>query len=229
VLEHVCEVCGKRNRKKLKANGLVVCSKHYSQFKHYGYFRDNSPRTQRDRNKIIKDYKNGVAYIELYDKFYNVIDKAIIDIEDVPKVQYRKWRKNGNGYCITEKDRRHIFLHRVVLNTDKTVDHINENKLDNRKGNLRICTKSTNQMNVAKYKGYYQTKNGSWLAKIKMHGKQLHLGIFQSEQEAYFCRWYAEKLLFKHFASDKKAEPIISEERKKDIKTMVEKKVQRLQ
>ena len=52
MLEHVCEVCGKRNRKKLKANGLVVCSKHYSQFKHYGYFRDNSPRTQKDRKRI---------------------------------------------------------------------------------------------------------------------------------------------------------------------------------
>lgn len=83
-------------------------------------------------------------------------------------------------------------------------------------------------MNVSKYKGYYQVKNG-WLAKIKLHGKQLHLGIFQSEQEAAFCRWYAEKLLFKHFASDKKVEPVISEERKKDIKTMVKKKVQRLQ
>lgn len=228
MLEHVCEVCGKRNRKKLKANGLVVCSKHYSQFKSYGYFRDNSPRTQRDRNKIIKDYKNGVAYIELYDKFYNVIDKAIIDIDDVPKVQYRKWRKNCNGYCITEKDRQHIFLHRVVLGTDKTVDHINENKLDNRKKNLRICTKSTNQMNVSKYKGYFQ-KGNSWYARIKLHGKALHLGTFQSEEEASFCRWYAEKLLFKHFASDKKVEPVISEERKKDIKTMVKKKVQRLQ
>ena len=228
MLEHICEVCGKRHRKKLKANGLIVCSKHYSQFKKYGYFRDNSPRTQRDRNKIIKDYENGVAYIELYDKFYNVIDKAIIDIEDVPKVQNRKWRKNCNGYCITEKkDKTHIFLHRVVLDTDKTVDHINENKLDNRKENLRTCIESTNQMNVSKYKGYYQTKKG-WLAKIKIHGKQLNLGIFQSEQEASFCRWYAEKLLFKHFASNKKVEPVISEERKKDIKAMVEKKVQRL-
>lgn len=223
MLEHKCEICGKRSRNKLKADGKVVCGKHYSQFKHLGYFRDKSPRTQRDKNRIT--LKKNKAYIDLYDKYYNVIAQAIIDREDVDKVKYIKWRMNNNGYVINNS-KVSIFLHRLILDTDKMVDHINGNRLDNRKSNLRICNHFQNQMN-ASYKGVYNSRNGRFQAKIKINGKQIHLGMFDIYDEALYARWYAEKLVFKEFAY-KKEEPKIIKSRKKEIKKLVDDKVQRL-
>lgn len=223
MLEHKCEICGKMWRKKLTANGKVVCGKHYSQFKKFGYFRDTSPRTQRDKNKIIVD--GDVAYIELYDKYYNVIAKAIIDAEDVPLVRNIKWRLNCNGYAYNNSNA-NIFLHRRILGVDTMVDHKNGNRLDNRKVNLRITDHSTNQMNI-NYDGVYPHDN-RWNAKIKLHQKQVNLGIFVYEEEAKYARWYAERILFKEFAYPKE-EPDIIESRKKEIQELVMNKVQRLQ
>ena len=223
MLEHKCEVCGRYHRKKLLAGGKVVCNKHYKQFKKFGYFRDSSPRTQRDKNNIT--IKGNVAYIDLYDKQYNVIAKAIIDTEDINKVKYIKWRLNGNGYVINNSNTS-IFLHRRILNTDSMVDHINGNRLDNRKSNLRIVTKSQNQMNV-NYKGVTKTKQGKYYAHIKKNQKLINLGIYVYENEALYARWYAETLLFGEYAYPK-AEPQIIDSRKKEIQKYIKQKVQRL-
>lgn len=224
MLEHKCEVCGRLHRKKLKADGKVVCNKHYKQFKKYGYFRDTSCRTQRDKNNIT--IIGDIAYIDLYDKQYNVIAQAIIDAEDVDKVKFIKWRKNCNGYVINHSHSNE-YIHRRVINHDGFVDHINGNRLDNRKCNLRPCTKSQNQMNV-NYQGVYQYKdNLRWLAKIKLNQKQTHLGIFDYKEEALYARWIAEKILFKEFRYPK-PEPNILEKRKPEIELLVRSKVQRL-
>ena len=69
MLEHRCEVCGRLWRKKLKADGKIVCNKHYLQFKKFGYFKDNSPRTQRDKNNITID--GDYAYVDLYGRNLN--------------------------------------------------------------------------------------------------------------------------------------------------------------
>lgn len=224
MLEHKCEICGRLWRKKLKADGKIVCGKHYCQFKKHGRFLDNSPRTPRDKNEIVVE--GSVAYIFLYDKKYNVAGKAIIDAEDVEKVKFIKWRMNCNGYVLNNSHG-DIFLHSRILNTTEMIDHINGNRLDNRKSNLRIATKSQNQMNV-NYKGYYRYKDNRYMAKIKLHQKQCILGIFNYEEEAKYARWYAEKVLFKEFAYPK-PEPEIPEKRKEEIKELVNKKVQRLQ
>lgn len=223
MLEHICEVCGKPWRKKLIADGKVVCNKHYKQFRKFGCFRDISSRTQRDKNNITID--GNIAYIDLYDKFYNVIARAIIDADDIDKVKYIKWRLNGNGYVINNSSTT-MFLHRRILNCNTIVDHINGNRLDNRKCNLRVVTKSQNQMNVD-YKGVYLINNQKWQAKIKIHQKQIPLGVFVYKEEALYARWYAERILFKEFAFPKD-EPDILESRKKEIQQLVKQKVQRL-
>lgn len=223
MLEHKCEICGRMYRKKLKADGKIVCMKHYTQFRKFGYFKDNSSRTPRDKNEII--VKGKIAYICLYDKQYNIIAKAIIDADDVEKVKNIKWRLNNNGYVINNS-KSSMFLHRRILSVNDIVDHINGNRLDNRKSNLRVVTKSQNQMNV-NYRGVYQNKD-KWIAKIKLNQKQIHIGTFIYEEEALYARWYAERILFKEFAYPKK-EPDIIENRKKEIQELVSKKVQRLQ
>lgn len=222
MLEHKCEVCGRLWRKKLKADGKIVCNKHYKQFKKYGYFRDTSSRTQRDKNKIT--IKGDIAYIDLYDTFYNVIGQAIIDFEDIDRVKNLKWRLNHNGY-VYNNSKSSEFLHRRILNCTSIVDHINGNRLDNRKCNLRPINKSQNQMNV-NYSGISNYKD-KFHAHIKINQKMLFLGSYVYEDEALYARWYAEKLLFKEYAFPK-VEPIILESRKQEINEYVEQKVQRL-
>lgn len=224
MLEHRCEICGKPWRKKLKADGKVVCGKHYKQYKKFGYFRDSKPRTQRDKNEITVDGE--VSYISLYDKYYNEIARAMIDTEDICKVKNIKWRLNCNGYAINNS-KRSIFLHRQILGVDDMVDHINGDRLDNRKSNLRVANHSTNQMNT-NHKGVSLRDDNRWYAYIKKNQRMLNLGVYEYEQEALFARWYAEKLLFAEFAYPKK-EPNVIENRKNEIKELVERKVQRLQ
>ena len=86
-----------------------------------------------------------------------------------------------------------IYLHRLIMNTPTGMDtdHINGDKLDNRRENLRITTRSQNSMNqkktrgASKYKGVnWHNQRGYWKAEIKLNGKKKHLGVFLSELEA---------------------------------------------
>ncbi len=82
-------------------------------------------------------------------------------------------------------------MHRMLLNAPNgvQVDHINLNKLDNRKCNLRLADNSQNQANqpkyrrsTSKYKGVYRNKrSGTFTAKIFV---TRYLGTFDSEEDA---------------------------------------------
>ena len=85
-------------------------------------------------------------------------------------------------------------MHRQIINPSKRkiVDHINRNPLDNRRANLRIVTKSQNNMNrsgrrgtSSKYKGVSWSKTiNCWRAMISVNKKGIFLGRFDSETEA---------------------------------------------
>lgn len=213
-----CDICGRQDKNVHKTNGMILCRKHYKQMKKYGKVLETSPRTIYDKNNVT--VVENIAYIDLYDKLYNVIAQAIIDKEDLPKVQFSKWRLNANGYVINNSNKQAstVFLHRRILNTDQFVDHINGNRLDNRKCNLRIVTKSQNQMNV-NYKGV-SFINNKYYAYIKINQKMINLGVYIDEEEALYARWYAETILFKEYRYPK-PEPFILETRKDEIQEYV--------
>ena len=194
--------------------------------KKYGYCLDINPRTTMDKNTIV--IINNKAYIYLCNKNANVIAASIIDAEDVPKVQHIKWKLSASGYVMNTPKYKgsNIHLSRLILGTTEFVDHINHKTLDNRKCNLRTVTKSQNQMN-SNYKGVTHTKQDKYYAHIKLNGIMINLGVYVDKEEAYFARWYAEQLLFKEFKYPKK-KPIILPSRETQIKSYVEKKVQRL-
>lgn len=222
---YVCEQCGRMSFRKVRAYGHTYCNKHYKQFKKYGKFLDDNPRTPMDRNEI--HIVDEVAYIYLYDRYCNHIATGICDTEDLRRVWWVKWKLSASGYMMnTPGNRPSIHFSRAILKTDQFVDHINHNTLDNRKKNLRIVTKSQNQMN-SNYKGVTALKNGKYFAHIKLHGKMLNLGVYHFEEEALLARWYGEVLLFKEYRYPK-PKPIIPEDRDKQIREYVEKKVQRL-
>lgn len=83
-----------------------------------------------------------------------------------------------------------VYLHRLILNApkNKEIDHINGNKLDNRKQNLRLCNRSENrgnsngkQLSSSKFRGVYWCKRDKrWITIVN----RVYGGRFKNEQEA---------------------------------------------
>lgn len=119
---------------------------------------------------------------------------ALIDDDDSSLVkQYEKWHcfagatlSTQYAYCWNPYPKA-LLMHRLITHcpTDKIVDHINHNGLDNQKSNLRIVTNSFNQHNRQNVKGYhYETSRGMYKATIMVDGKRMFLGRFHGEQDA---------------------------------------------
>lgn len=80
---------------------------------------------------------------------------AIIADSDFQQVQQHRWYLN-NGYPVARIAKRLICLHVFLLGRAPDghhIDHINRNKLDNRRSNLRIVTAAENLRNRRSYKG----------------------------------------------------------------------------
>lgn len=189
----ICSVEGCNNRHKAKG----YCNKHYAQFLKHGKILE---RTRFDKNEIV--LYDEYAEIILYNYEGEEINRALIDIEDVEKVFKYKWRVNDNGYVVTDINKTtKLRLHRFLMNPneDMVVDHINHNRLDNRKQNLRICTQGENLRNK-KVKGVvFDKRRNKWYARIMINGKNLHLGSFATEEEAIKVRRQAEIKYFKEY------------------------------
>lgn len=86
------------------------------------------------------------------------------------------------------------FLHRLIMSPrpGRMVDHINHDGLDNRKANLRCCTRQQNGFNrrplkntSSKYKGVRRDKrNNKWIAAIRLNYKRTIIGAFDDEIDA---------------------------------------------
>ena len=101
---------------------------------------------------------------------------------------------NKTGYAVAIVDGKSCRIHRLIMNPSKMeiVDHINGNKLDNRRENLRITDSQGNAENKKKqkntsslYKGVSLIKKtGKYRSKITFKKRSIHLGTFSTEQEA---------------------------------------------
>jgi hypothetical protein len=87
------------------------------------------------------------------------------------------------------------------------IDHIDRNKLNNHISNLRYATNSENQMNRSIQSNntsgitgvsFHKARN-KWRAHIQKNGKNIHLGYFESKEEAIEARNNAEETYFKEF------------------------------
>lgn len=139
---------------------------------------------------------------------------ALVDDEDYDFLMQWKWRFHG-GYAVRTDwilgSRKEILMHRVIAKTptSKETDHINGNKLDNRKGNLRVCSRSANRFNQGKYAGEHHSKYKGvtwhkvwkkWQAQIRINGKTKYLGKYDSETEAAIAYNNAAASHHKEFA-----------------------------
>lgn len=105
-----------------------------------------------------------------------------------------------------------IKLHRLITNNQfKYVDHINRNKADNRKENLREYSRSQNGMNRDLYSNnktgvtgvFQRNDNGKYVALIKDNCKQICIGTFINKEDAIKARLKAELQYYGEFAPQK--------------------------
>lgn len=137
---------------------------------------------------------------------------ALVDDKDFERLNKFKWCIRGNKYAGRRdgKTGQIVLMHQIINKTSQgfITDHINRNKLDNRRKNLRTVTASQNIINVGIKKnntsgciGVYRDKRyikGGWYAQISYKGKrQRHLGLFRTKTEAIMARKTAEKLYHK--------------------------------
>jgi len=129
---------------------------------------------------------------------------AIVDDEDYEWLSASRWTYLSCGYGA--KRAAHplipgkitmLYMHRIIcgltIGDRKYVDHINGNRLDNRRENLRTCTNAENMRNRGKtasntsgYKGVYRGRQpGRWRALIMVDGETISLGQYDTPEEAH--------------------------------------------
>jgi hypothetical protein len=122
---------------------------------------------------------------------------AIIDDDDYTLISQYTWTYHSAGYAYRTTPRpnpKMILMHRHVMNAESgiEVDHINGNRLDNRKSNLRFCTSTQNKANMkirkdntTGYKGVsIDKRNGKFQAYININGKRCSLGMYNKLDDA---------------------------------------------
>lgn len=162
-----------------------------------------------NKYRLFSDY--GIGYTRKGNKFY-------FDLDDYELIRSFTWWIDGQGYVRTEKrigkrkviNKMHNFVMGFSPSSDRIIDHINRNKNDNRKVNLRVVTKQENALNAkiqvnnsSGIRGVSLNKNGYWESYITFNGKRIHLKISKNMDVAITARLMAEKKYFGDSAPQK--------------------------
>jgi hypothetical protein len=128
----------------------------------------------------------------------DVVAYTRVDLVDAVDVAHMRWHLHSAGYALSGP-RGDLLLHRVVLGLVKgdgmVVDHVNGDRLDNRRANLRAGDQSVNLQNQSAVNGYgssryrgvsWDARSGKWRATGNLAGRRSNvwLGLFATEDEA---------------------------------------------
>jgi hypothetical protein len=134
--------------------------------------------------------------------------EIVLDQDDMAWASQMRWHISPRGYARTwvrsGHTRKNAHLHRLVLQAapGELVDHVNRNKLDNRRENLRVVSAQVNAINRAavgyssRYKGVAKHRNGGW--QVYAGGK--YVGLFADEVSAALAYDAAAKKIYGKFA-----------------------------
>jgi hypothetical protein len=131
------------------------------------------------------------------------------DAADLPLLMQYKWHGVHNRHktlyartSIKLADGRRVWkkMHQVLFPDAEEVDHLSHDTLDNRRAALRPCTPGQNNQNhpLRPRSGYrgVSKKGKCWIATISVGGKRIHIGSFESAEEAARAR---DKATVEHF------------------------------
>jgi hypothetical protein len=147
-----------------------------------------------------------VKRIPLRNRAGETVAHALVDDADYEWAMQWRWsliRHSGKksyarrGTMRSNEPQRTYFLHRELMGLKHgdglEVDHRNGDGLDNRRSNLRVCSRSQNAQNRSgSYPGarsphrgvWFDKRRGKWIAEGKINYRKTHIGQFDSEQEA---------------------------------------------
>ena len=117
---------------------------------------------------------------------------VLIDATDLPLVNGYQWSIGTHGYATSGSGSNQVLLHRLLVGAEGyDVDHINRDKLDNRRENLRVCNQTENRYNApaqrnsqTQYRGVTLRSDGRWQAQITNKKKAIYLGAYATAEEA---------------------------------------------
>jgi HNH endonuclease len=151
----------------------------------------------------------GSVDIPICDRDGRLLAVAIIDDIDAEHAKHQ-WRLDTKGYARRSVRDRGVYLHREILGLvpgDGLIsDHINGDRLDNRRANLRAATPAQNAQNrssyrdsTSRYRGvYWEPRTRKWQARAKVNGRTMSLGCFVDEDEAAAVAAFYRQSVFTH-------------------------------
>ena len=166
--------------------------------------------TSKSPNRYDLSGEYGIGYTDKNEPFY-------FDLEDYNLVKDYHWYIDNTGYVHSQYKENgkyiHIKMHRLVMqvvgDSEKIIDHIGHNPVDNRKTMLRICTQRENSFNHRPMTNKFncnvtgvRKERNSWMAYIGIDNKVLHLGSFKNKEDAIAARKVAEEKYFGEYSYD---------------------------
>lgn len=161
-------------------------------------------------NRKYNDYdlsnEFGIGYFMNGESFY-------FDLEDYDKIKKFYW-ENNHGYATAREynsdNIKYVYMHRLIVDArdDEIVDHIDRNRLNNIKNNLRLTDDTGNARNASISKnntsGYtgvtFDKKRNKWIAQIVVNYNNITIGRFNDKEDAIKARLRAEVKYFGKFA-----------------------------
>jgi len=153
---------------------------------------------------LHNSYEIKNEYVKVITYNNNKTDYFLIDKEDLALIRPYIWYINDIGYVWTYIDNHIILIHRFIMSNyydilNKEIDHKFHKTKDNRKSQLRICTKQENQSNkkyvpnATQFKGItIDKRNNGFRADIKCNKKKITLGTYINLKDAIIARVQAE-------------------------------------
>lgn len=165
----------------------------------YFLYKKNLIKNKKEQERLsqsIERNKDGIAIIKTF-----LGAEILVDDDKYHELIKYSWNNNKSGYPVGYIDGKCYSMHRYIINAheDEIIDHINNNKSDNRLINLRKCNESSNNHNrtkkegcLSKYIGVSYDKNRKkFRAYISKDKKNFNLGRYNTEEEA--ARAYDKK------------------------------------
>lgn len=139
--------------------------------------------------------EDSVAHIPLYGRHGVMKGWAVVDAQDLPIVADVAWTIDPRGYVAGRPSRNATTTMHAWIMRDRdsgvSIDHIDGDRLNNRRSNLRVCSQAENSRNRGRgtnntsgFKGVSRTESGRWRARIVIDRKEFSLGRFDTKEAA---------------------------------------------